>query len=80
MKNMLLLVMWGALLPATASAAYQYYYPAPPNGPDPLTSINTNSWFSNGSVSTSSNGYTSTDAGGLVSKVASPTGGSVSRP
>jgi RHS repeat-associated protein len=50
-----------------AHAAYVAYVS------DPLTSINSTNWYSNGSLTASSAGITSSSAGSLVSKATAPT-------
>ena len=50
------------------STGYQYYYS------DTLSSINTNNWYYNGTLSPGASGITTAGAGSLISKVSSPTG------
>ena len=56
------------LAAAPLFGAYTYYYA------DTLTSINTNNWYVNGTMSATASGLTSTDSGGgsLISKIAVP--------
>jgi hypothetical protein len=58
------------LAAAAAFASYTYYYT------DTLTTINTNNWYVNGSLTATSNGLTAptTNGGSLISKLAVPDG------